>query len=78
MDLRSKCFRTLTKGGPSWKDVVARVTLDASTGHVIEIEAARDITREYEHRLLPGEPCDIVTLLIWRNPTIVSSLHLRI
>ena len=28
---------------------MARVTLDASTGHVIEIEAAKDITREYEH-----------------------------
>ena len=66
------------KGGPSWKDVVARVTLDASAGHVIEIEAARDVTREFEPRLLPGGPCDIVTLLIRRNLTIVSSLHLRI
>ena len=63
------------KGGSSWKDVEERVTLDASTG---EIEAARDITREYEHRLLPGGPCDIVTLLIWSNPTIVSGLRLRI
>ena len=78
MDLRSKCFRTSAKGGPSWKDVEARVTMDASTGHVIKAEAARDITREYEHRLLPGGPCDIVTLLVWRNPTIVSSLRLRI
>ena len=78
MDLKSKCFRTSAKGGPSWKDVEARLTLDASTGHVIEIEAARDITRECEHRLLPGGPCDIVTLLIWSNPTIVSGLRLRI
>ena len=78
MDLKSKCFRTSAKGGPSWRDVEARVTLDASTGHVIEIEAARNITRECEHRLLPGGPCDIVTLLIWSNPTIVSGLRLRI
>ena len=77
MDLKSKCFRTSAKGGPSWKDVVARVTLDASTGHVIEIEAARNITRECEHLLLPGGPCDIVTLLIWSNPTIESGLRLR-
>ena len=66
------------KGGPSWKDVEARVTLDASTGHVIKIEAARNITRECEHPLLPGGPCDIVTLLIWSNPTIESGLRLRI
>ena len=78
MDLKSKCFRTSAKGGPSWKDVEARVTLDASTGHVIEIKAARNITRECENRLLPGGPCDIVTLLIWSNPTIVSGLRLRI
>ena len=69
-------FRTSAKGGPSWQDVEARVTLDASTGHVIKIEAARDITRECEHRLLLGGPCDIVTLLIWSNPTIVSGLRL--
>ena len=46
MDLESKCFRTSSKGGPPWKDVEARVTLDASTGRVIETEPARDITRE--------------------------------
>ena len=78
MDLKSKCFRTSVKGGPSWKDVEARVTLDASTGNVIKIEAARNITRECEHQLLPGGPCDIVTLLIWSNPTIESGLRLRI
>ena len=66
-DLRSKCFRTSAKSGPSWKDVEARVTMDASTVHVIKAEAARDITRESEHRLLPGGPCDIVTLLVWRK-----------
>ena len=78
MDLRSKCFRTSAKGGPSWKDVEARVTMDASTGQVIKVEAARDITRECEHRLLLGGSCDIVTLLVWRSPTIVRSLRLRI
>ena len=31
MDLKSKCFQTSAKGGPSWKDVEARVTLDASS-----------------------------------------------
>ena len=46
MDLKSKCFRTSAKGGPSWKDVEARVTLDASIGHVIEIEAARETSHE--------------------------------
>ena len=51
MDLKSKCFQTSAKGGPSWKNVEARVTLDASTGHVIKIEAARNITRECEHLL---------------------------
>ena len=78
MDLESKCFRTSAKGGPPWKDVEARVTLDASTGRVIETDAARDITREREHRLLPGGPCDIITLLIWKNSTIGSGPILRV
>ena len=70
MDLKSKCFQTSAKCGPSWKDVEARVTLDASNGNTINIEAARDITREREHCLIPGDPRDITTLLIWRSPTI--------
>ena len=70
MDLGSKCFRTSAKGGPSCKDVEARVTLDALTGHVIKIEAAKDISRACEHCPLPGGPCDTVTLLIWRKPSI--------
>ena len=78
MDVKSKCFRTSAKGGPSWRDVEARVTLDASTGHVIEIEALRNITREREHRLIPGGPRDIVTLLTWSNSTTESGLRLRI
>ena len=65
MDLKSKCFRTSAKAGPSWKDVEARVTLDASTGNTIKIEAARDITRWREHCLIPGGPRDITRLLIW-------------
>ena len=54
------------------------MTLDASTGHLIEIEAVRNITREREHRLIPGGPRDIVTLLIWSNSTTESGLRLRI
>ena len=79
MDLKSKCFRTSAKGGPSWKDVEARVTLDASNGNTIKIEAARVITREREHCLTLGGPRDITTLLIWRSPTIerVSCSALR-
>ena len=61
MDLGSKCFRASAKGGPSWKDVEAKVTLDALTGHVIKIETAKDISRACEHCPLPGGPCDIVT-----------------
>ena len=49
MDLKSKCFQRSAKGGPSRKDVEARVTLNASSGNTIKIEAARDITREREH-----------------------------
>ena len=78
MDIKSKCFRTSLKGGPAWKDVVARVTLDASTGRVIETESARNITREREHRLLPRGPRDIITILIWKNPTTDSGSILRV
>ena len=44
-DMSSRTRRTTTKGGPVWSDVVARVTADAVSGEILDLELARDITR---------------------------------
>ena len=43
VDLKSKCFQTSAKSGPSLKDVETRVTLDALNENTTKIEAAREL-----------------------------------
>ena len=38
MDLQSKSYKTTHKGGPTWKDVAYRVTADARSEDIINIE----------------------------------------
>ena len=63
-DMSSRTRRTTMKGGPSYCDVVARVTADAVNGEILDSELARDITRSLEHTPLEGEPRDIQTILV--------------
>ena len=64
-DLGSKCFRTTLKNGPDWKNVRVRITHDARTGHVIDVEQAWNMPKQDEHRLLPGGKRDITTTLLY-------------
>ena len=54
MDMHSKTCKTTNKGGPAWKDVAHRVTADARSGDIINIEDAANINRDEEHRPIEG------------------------
>ena len=60
------------KGGPGWSDAIARVTVDAVSGEILDSELARDITRSLEHTPLEGVPRDIQTILIFEASKVRS------
>ena len=37
-DKRAKTYRTTSSSGPLWKNVVARITIDDETGHIMSLE----------------------------------------
>ena len=64
-DIASSTFRSTSKNGPDWRQVVGRVTVEAGTGHVIEARRTVQITRQQEHARLPSGRSDIVTYLLF-------------
>jgi hypothetical protein len=66
-DLGARTFKTSMKNGPAWPDVEARITVNAETGKVLQIEDAKSIRREEEHRLIPCGPVDIHTILVYKE-----------
>ena len=50
--MRSKIYKTMNKGGPTWKDVAYRVTADARSGDIINIEGTTKINRYEEYKLI--------------------------
>ena len=71
-DMSSRTRRKTMKGGPSWSDVVARVTADAVSGEILDSELARDLTRSLEHTPLGTGPRDIQTVLIFEASKVRS------
>ena len=66
-DLQARHTKTTMRGGPCWSGVVARLTLDATTGASIKTEHVDAICRNREHALLPDGPRDITTVLLYRG-----------
>ena len=64
MDMHSTTCKTTNKGGPPWRDVAYRVTADATSGDIINIEDAANINRDEEHGLVDEGPRDLVTVLL--------------
>ena len=64
-DLQSSCFRSTSKGGPEWGQVVGRVSVEAATGKVIEEKMTNDIPREMQHGKLPSGKTDLITYLVY-------------
>ena len=52
---------------PLWENVVARVTIDDKTGHVMSLEYTKDMTEKHVHRNLPSVR-DIRTMLLHFSP----------
>ena len=52
IDMHSRTYKTTNKGGPTWREVAYRVTADARSGNIINIEDATNINRDEEHRLV--------------------------
>ena len=50
MDLHNRNYKTTNRGGPSWRDVAYRVTADAWSADIINIEDAKNINRDEESR----------------------------
>ena len=67
-DLRTKVYRTTNKGGPEWQQVERRITVEAETGSIINIEDTSKMTREDEHRLISKDSRthNIITMLLYR------------
>ena len=58
----SKTCKT-TQKGLAWKDVAYRVTADARSGDIINIEDAANNNRDEKHRPIEGGPRDLVTVV---------------
>ena len=63
-DMHSRTYKTTNKGRPTWRDVAYRVTADARSGDIINIEDATNINRDEEHRPVEWGPRDLVTVLL--------------
>ena len=66
-DKRAKTYRTTSSSGPLWKNVVARITIDDKTGHIMSLEHTKHLNEKGLHRNLPSVR-DIRTLLLHCSP----------
>ena len=66
IDLAAKTAKTTLRGGPDWKQVLGRVTLDCATCDVLLREDVRGLERRDAHRQLPPYQRDTLTGLLYR------------
>ena len=66
-DKRAKTYRTTSSSGPLWENVVARITIDDETGHIMSLEYTKHMTEKDLHRNLPSVR-DIRTVLLHFSP----------
>ena len=62
-DKGAKTYRTTSSSGLLWKTVVARITIDDETGHIMSLEYTKHTTEKDLHRNLPSVR-DIRTVLL--------------
>ena len=66
-DKRAKTYCTTSSSGPLWENVVARITIDDETGHIMSLEYTKHMTEKDLHRNLPSFR-DIRTVLPHFSP----------
>ena len=63
-DLTSSTFKSSCKTGPTWTNVLGRVTIADSDCGIIEQKLTESIGRSGEHAKLPDGKCDVTTFLL--------------
>ena len=66
-DKRAKTYRTTSSSGPLWENVIARITIDDKTGHIMSLENTKHTNEKDLYRNLPFVR-DIRTLLLHCSP----------
>ena len=66
-DKRARNYRTTSSSGPLWENVVARITIDDKTGHIMSLEHTKHMTEKDVHRNFPSVR-DICTMLLHFSP----------
>ena len=64
-DLASRTAKSTVRGGPDYRQVVARVAVDAATGETLVAEDLRRVGRDELHRPIAAAPRDIVTGIVY-------------
>ena len=62
-DKRKETCLTTSSSGPLWENVVARISIDDKTGHIMSLEYTKHMTEKDLHRILPSVR-DIRTVLL--------------
>ena len=70
-DKSAKTNRTTSSSGPLWENVVARITIDDETGHIMSLEYTKHMTEKDLHRNLPSVR-DIRTVLLHFSPVTLN------
>ena len=72
-DSKSKAFLTTKKGGPAWRHVKRRITIENKTGEILEdIEIQKRTADSFLHRLLPPGICGTTTVLYHDDPAVLT------
>ena len=64
-DLKARNLKTSGGGGPKWKSVLGRMSVDREEGRVIETTLMRDMTRRQENKRI--QPTELTTVLWYRQ-----------
>ena len=54
LDKTAKTHRTTSSSGPLWANVVARITIDDKTGHIMSLEYTKHMNEKDLHRNFPS------------------------
>ena len=66
-DKRAKTYRTTSSSGPLWENVIARITIDDKTVHIMSFEYTRHMNEKDLYRNLLSDR-DILALLLHCSP----------
>lgn len=79
VDFNANKLQLLKKGGPAWRQVVRRVTMDLNTNEVLQdLQDFQQATRSQLHQKLSGQPRDIVTIFYYKDDNSQWHRHVQL